>query len=429
MYPLKRGNVMKIEKKSVKKVLICALMALVCLSFSFVAIDAPAYAATKTYTISTSSKPCDSSFLRYSTYNKYTKHYYLLRSYMEKFEKAGGGTLILKAGTYNMPVTVYVPSNVTIKFQDGVVLNKTKTTGTSQFTYSKSMFMLCAPSKAKVANKYAAGKYKNGYTEYNGVHDVNFIGSGSVTLNLNYLNKGIGIDMAHTKNTTFSGIYFKKSKNCHFMEVDASYNVNVSNCTFRYAENTVANAKEAINLDTPDLKTGGFSAPWSSFDKTSNDKVTISNCKFYDLYRAIGTHNYSPGHKHTNITITGCTIKRMKSDAISAMYWKDAVITSNNISTIAHDKNDSGYRAILGPGTDNITIKGNTFSNMNRVAQFYSWKDDGYGVINANITEQNKTDIKDNTFSNITEDFIRYTTGWDSSEGTPNWYDGEYIPF
>ena len=73
---------MKIEHKSVKRVLICALMALVCLSFSFVAIDAPAYAATKTYTISTSSKPCDSSFLRYSTYNKYTKQYYLLRSYM-----------------------------------------------------------------------------------------------------------------------------------------------------------------------------------------------------------------------------------------------------------------------------------------------------------------------------------------------------------
>jgi len=424
---------MKIEHKSVKRVLICALMALVCLSFSFVAIDAPAYAATKTYTISTSSKPCDSSFLRYSTYNKYTKQYYLLRSYMEKFEKAGGGTLILKAGTYNMPVTVYVPSNVTIKFQDGVVLNKTKTTGTNQFSYSKSMFMLCAPSKAKKANRYKAGKYKYGYKKYSGVHDVSFIGEGTVKLNLNYLKFGIGIDMAHTNNTTFSGITFKNAHDCHFMEVDASKNVNISNCKFNNVKNeSKYYMKEAINLDTPDLKTQGFSAPWSSFDKTANDTVTISNCTFTNMYRAIGTHNYSPNHPHTNITITGCTIDNMKSDAISAMYWKDVKITNNNINTVAHDKNNSGYRAILGPGTDNITITGNTFTNMNRVAQFYPWRDldnPSYKIIYPNITEQNKADIKNNTYNNISENYIRVITDWDSEAKAPDWYNWEEVPF
>lgn len=425
---------MKIEKKSVKKVLICALMALVCLSFSFVAIDAPAYAATKTYTISTSSKPCNSSFLRYSTYNKYTKHYYLLRSYMEKFEKAGGGTLILKAGTYNMPVTVYVPSNVTIKFQDGVVLNKTKTTGTSQFSYSMSMFMLCAPSKAKKANRYKAGKYKYGYKKYSGVHDVSFIGEGTVKVKMNYLKTGIAIDMAHTQNTSFSGMSFTSGYFGHFMEVDASKNVSISNCKFTNIKKNSSSEKsgymkEAINLDTPDLKTQGFSAPWSSFDKTANDTVTISDCTFTNMFRAIGTHNYSPGKQHTNITITGCTIDNMYNNAIVAMNWKDVTIENNKISNVKRDSNT--YRGIFGPGTVNITIKGNTFTNIERAAQFVSWRDKdnpSYKQINASLTDQNKADIAKNTYNNIGEDFVRLSSGWNTSTNSPNGYGAEYIP-
>lgn len=415
------------SESRVMRIVLILLAIFVVVAFIPLYANGISYGATyKTYTISPTSKPCSKTLRNYSTYNSKTKHYYLLRSYMEKFEKAGGGTLVLKKGTYNIPVTVYIPSNVTIKLSNGVKLNKTSTTGTSKIKYSKSMFMLCAPSKSKVANKYKTGKYKNGYTKYNGVKNVKIIGTGTTVVDMNYLKGGLGVEMAHTKNVTFSNIYFKESNTSHFLEIDASYNVNVTGCTFKSAKNAAGNAKEAINLDTPDLNTGGFTAPWSSFDKTADKNITISNCKFYDLYRSIGTHNYSYGHPHENITISNCTIKNMKSDAISAMYWKNSTIKDNTISNIAEGKN---YRAILGPGTDNITITGNTFSNMDRVAQFYSWKDDGYSLIDANITEDNISNIAsgNNTYTDVNESFIRISSGWDSNANTPDWGNNEKV--
>ena len=47
---------------------------------------------------------------------------------MEKFQKKGKGTLILKKGTYTITNTIHVPSNVTIIFEKGVKIVKgTKT--------------------------------------------------------------------------------------------------------------------------------------------------------------------------------------------------------------------------------------------------------------------------------------------------------------
>jgi len=44
------------------------------------------------FMINPESLPYGKSFNYYSTYNSYTKHYYLLRSYLEKLESTGGGT-------------------------------------------------------------------------------------------------------------------------------------------------------------------------------------------------------------------------------------------------------------------------------------------------------------------------------------------------
>ena len=55
--------------------------------------------------ISPKSKPVG-DYERYSTYSKATHCYYLIRSYMEKLEKAGGGTLILKKGTHKLYLSI-----------------------------------------------------------------------------------------------------------------------------------------------------------------------------------------------------------------------------------------------------------------------------------------------------------------------------------
>lgn len=99
-----------------------------------------AKAKTPTYTITTSSKPYNTAYSKYSTYNQYTKHYYVLRSYLERLEKTKGGKLVLKKGTYTISNTLYVPSNVTIQLENGTKLVKGTKTGTSQFKASSSMF-------------------------------------------------------------------------------------------------------------------------------------------------------------------------------------------------------------------------------------------------------------------------------------------------
>ena len=66
---------------------------------------------------------------RYKSVNKHTRDYYLIRSYMQKFEAAGGGTLVLAPGRYVISSTIYVPSNTTIRLSEGTTLVKGTKTG------------------------------------------------------------------------------------------------------------------------------------------------------------------------------------------------------------------------------------------------------------------------------------------------------------
>ena len=373
------------------------------------------------YTISPDSTPCNSSYLRYSTYNSSTRAYYTLRSYMEQLEASGGGTLVLTGGTYRITNTVYIPSNVTLILSDGVKLIKSGNSGVASMPASKSMFMLCSPSKAKATVFYSTSMSKlHGYKKYGGVHDIKIIGRGNASIDMKYVEGAITIDMAHTKNVTVSGISFTHANTSHFIEMDASYDAKVSDCVFKNSKYSGDNAKESINIDTPDLNTDGFHATWSSYDKTADNKVTISRCRFVKVPRAIGTHNYSPGHMHKHIVIKNCTIKDTESDAISAMYWYKPLIENNRITDV-----DAPYRGILGPGTVKPTIRGNYFGDMDRAAQFYPWSDDGYGVIYPEITKASEAALKDNTYVRIGESFIRVNKKWGGI--APDWFHSRKI--
>ena len=83
-------------------------------------------------------------------YNHYTKDYYVFRSYLEQLEKVGGGTLYVNAGTYSITNSLYVPSNTTIIFRDGTVINKGTNTGfpSNVLVPSQSVFQLVPPTMA-----------------------------------------------------------------------------------------------------------------------------------------------------------------------------------------------------------------------------------------------------------------------------------------
>ena len=112
----------------------------------------PIEAKTETYTITPDSKTYKETFESNLIYNNYTKHYFLIRSYLEQLEQSNGGTLVLKKGTYTVSHALFVPSNVTIKLEDGVKIVKGHKTGIANLDADKSIFQLVRPSFGKEEN-------------------------------------------------------------------------------------------------------------------------------------------------------------------------------------------------------------------------------------------------------------------------------------
>lgn len=339
--------------------------------------------SAKTYTISPKSKPVNN----YST-NKDNYAYVLIRSYMQKFEKEGGGTLVLKKGTYTISNTIFVPSNVTIKFNDGVKLVKGKKTGTSQYGPSSSMFQFIRNSRYKKSNVYG---------KYNGEKNIKLIGTGKVTLDMKNYNVGstaaIAIIMANNKNVTIEGIEFKNIKYGHFIEMDACNNVTIKNCTFKGMKDNSYHNKEAINLDTNDKVTGGFSQKWSKADKTPNKNITITECKFKNLVRAVGTHRYSDKKYHTNIKFANNKVTNVMTP-LGILNWKNVTVTGNSFKNC---KSNSRYDyTILVAGVKGMTFTENVFDSCKsaEIVKFYSSYKTAHGEYPATTTELSKAELE-----------------------------------
>ena len=94
----------------------------------------------KTYTVSPRSLPYKKKFVKPKEYNSLTRQYFMLRSYIEKLGAQGGGTLTLKKGTYRVPCTLYVASNITINLKNGAKIVKTTQTGVHSLTPTNFLF-------------------------------------------------------------------------------------------------------------------------------------------------------------------------------------------------------------------------------------------------------------------------------------------------
>ncbi|MGE6257309.1 right-handed parallel beta-helix repeat-containing protein [Heyndrickxia sporothermodurans] len=353
-----------------------------------------------TYTIAANSTPIDKQMLKYSTYNKYTKQYYTLRSYLEKLEKKGGGTLVLKKGTYTISSTLYIPSNVTIRFQNGVKIIKGTKTNTSKIKVTKTLFQFIRPS---VSAK------KNVYGKYNGEKNISLIGEGKVIFDLKYIKDAIAVVAGHNRNIRIENIQFYNVNSGHFLEIDATDKAVIKNNQFINASKSANKLKEGINLDTPDLLTKGFGHPWSKFDKTPDRNITIEGNTFKNLGRAIGTHKYSEGKFHEKVIIRNNKIQQTRSDAIRAMNWSNPIIENNTIEDVA--SGTGTLRGILASGVKNPTFKNNQFKKVSRSMQFMPWKNDGpgsqYAITENEIFPRNIEMFKTNDLFDVKEWFIR----------------------
>lgn len=347
----------------------------------------------------------------YTANDGQAKIYYMLRSYMEQLEYAGGGTITLAAGTYTLSHSVCIPSNVTINLSDGVIIQKVKAINTNLAT-NKTMFEIVPPSKENL---------KASVDGYNGSQNVTIQGMGSSVLDCNNVLNAMAIVMGHANNVTIRNIAFTNEYGSHFVELNSSKNVTIDNCSFTdFRIYTNKSHKEAINIDTTDANNNGFNYEWSNHDRTACNTVMVNNCIFTNMGVAVGSHTYSVTTDnqqiyHENVTIQNCKVNQTYNAAVRVLNWRNPVIKDNMFLGIQGLEDNKGYKyvCILAKGVVNPTITGNTFNRGKRVerdiracavridmvtaAAVEGAIKAGYANTVSVLSEQNLTDLKNNT--------------------------------
>lgn len=374
----------------------------------------------KNFTITTTTKPYHEKYTDKAKYETY-KMYYMFLSYMEQLEYAGGGTITIEPGTYLITNNICIPSNVTMKLKDGVILRKS---GERKKTvaYGKTLITIVPPSKDNT---------KATVSGYNGSSNVKIIGEGNATIDCAYKESCMGIVMGHTRNVTIRGIRFLNERGLHFIELNSSQNTVVENCSFIGFQITNEKShKECINVDATDVVTNGFVYSWSSHDKTTCKDIYIRNNYFKNVGTAIGSHTFTVNGNdqlyHENVQITNNVIDTTYNAAVHALNWKDCVISGNtfqNVSTLKDGKLDSegkqiSYTTVLMGGVVNPIVKENTFDApkyypirvvMTTEPTTKNTKDAGYPDTVSKVSDANWQDMQNNTIINAeSEEDMQY---------------------
>lgn len=361
---------------------------------------------TADYTVSPGTAPYKNRYTSYTTYNKNTKQYYMLRSYLELLESTNGGTLTLKAGEYNVTNVLYLASNVTVKLSDGVVINKTNDIQTEKLIFSQSLFQTVSPSQTEIK-----------HSGYNGVQNVKIIGEGDAVIDMSQTGnskKYACIVAGHCKNVTVSGIKFKNLQYGNFIETVAALNVNISKCGFvnsksifekiiSYSDENKKNVGvSGVNIDTPDKKTGSFTQSWTSYDCTPCKNITVENCKFKNISRGVESDQYTENKVHTDIKVNKCNFENITVCAVYMLNWQIPVITQNNVLFCGTgDSNIKGTSfALVGQGVSNPIIADNGFEKCERIMRFApALSKCGYKRIDNSITKEEYLRIADSNYS------------------------------
>ena len=365
-------------------------------------------ATKKPNTVSPKSLPYKKKFMKKKEYNKQTKQYFMLRSYLEKLGSKGGGTLTLKKGTYKIPCTLYIPSNVTIKLQNGARILKTKQTGTYRLTPTQFLFETVSGIKAKKKRKVAG---------YGASQNVKITGTGKAVIDLGFAQGRCGIYVGHSSGITVEGISFKNKKGSNYILVEGSRNVKISKCKF-YAGKNVSGKKNkmAIRLENIHPETDTFPEKWGKTDKTLNQGITVDGCTFYKQEIAIGSNEcqatgttdapvlfYQMGIRITNNVFVSPTI-----NAVYAKGWNAPEISGNVMKRGKSAVKVESF--ILGNGVANPKIKGNTFNGCEYAIQFgKAW---AYGIgdavvlVNSDLGSASLDLMLDNVVKNCDHYFV-----------------------
>lgn len=205
-------------------------------------------------------------------------------------------------------------------------------------------------------------------TGYNGAHDI-VVEGGIWDMNMEeFPSANTGITFSHAQNIIIKDVTMLDCPENHHLEINASRNVKVQNCTFVGMTVTGTRRSECVQID------GAFREavfPWhGAYDNTVCSDIQIIGCTFRDADRGIGTHsvatNSSDIRSHDHIRISGCHFENLGGQAIRSMVWQNVTIIGNTFRDCR-----MGCELKTGPGDPGMNIHchrlvvtGNTFYNM-----------------------------------------------------------------
>lgn len=357
-------------------------------------------------TISPKSLPYKKKYMKKKEYNKQTKHYFLVRSYLEKLGAKSGGVLTLKKGTYKIPCTLYIPSNVTIKLEKGARLLKTTQTGTYRLTPSNQLFELVSAKKAKTRRSVA---------DYNASRKVCIVGDNAV-IDLGNAKGRTAVYAGHARDIQIEGITFKNKNGGNYIWIEGSQNVKIEKCRFNQGKKGAGKKNQmAVRLENIHAETDTFTENWGKLDKTINQNIVIDSCIFVKPEIGIGSNGCQASGTtdapvldyQLGIKIMNNTFQTPSINAIYAKGWNVTEITGNTMKKSGTEKLES---YIAGYGMANPKIYKNTFQNCTYAMQFGKvW---AYGIgdavvqLNSDLGSASLDLMLDNTVKNLEHYFI-----------------------
>lgn len=206
---------------------------------------------------------------------------------------------------------------------------------------------------------------------------------------------------SHTGNITISNVSFNNCCNAHHIGFAGCSDVIITGCTFEGHYATSANEDnnmEAVQLDI--LEKSHFpDQTQASYDGTMSRNIIITGCTFNNVNRGVGSHSAFSGKYIDNVTIIGNTFSNVAGYAVITSNYRNVNISDNVITNCG-----SGiyYRSIIpeyanlyatgsSPQIDSgSVISGNTISIVNTNDKNYTQFPYGIRVYGENLKADTK---------------------------------------
>ncbi|MFD4474689.1 right-handed parallel beta-helix repeat-containing protein [Streptomyces sp. NPDC058471] len=228
---------------------------------------------------------------------------------------AGGGTVLVPPGIYNIGSVIRPRANTTLKAGAGVTYRRT----------ANDVMMATGLSGEDVG------------TLYNGHANITIDGGLWDMRGATLTTYMVCMATGHNNGFAMRNVTIKDTPGLHAIEVNSSKNVRIENCRFIGFYHTGDRGfSEAIQLD---LAKNSSVGTFATYDHTSCDDVVISNCYFgasgtgstQAWPRGVGSHSGTIGSWHTNITVTQCHFDTLTEAAVFGYNWYRVVLSDNTI--------------------------------------------------------------------------------------------------